>query len=329
MKRKRNSRGKATILVVIAAVIVTAFAGVTAENVLTSPEEQYTESWTKVRDYFLWEDRLDDWDNLKTPPANMKTLSDSDKEIKKMLATLGDKYTYYYTKQAYTKRKQRQAKTGVVSHKMLPNNVGYVKINTFSSENTAQELEDALKKLANADAYIVDLRGNGGGLVWQAFKCFALFNDSGEFSSYKGRWAGKVNTGKYVLTAKHLEDYEDGKLDGSYSRPANLCGDKPVVILMNGGSASASEMFAGAMRHHRGAELVGVTSFGKGIMQHTFALDGGRAIKVTTAQLYQPDGNSIHGTGMSPTHKVVKAKGSDNQLSKAAEVALDKVKNGL
>lgn len=328
MKSARTCRGFSTVTCVLISLTVVLLAGSTVTSTRTTPDEQYKDSWTYVRDNFLWEDRLADWDNFKKPKTPLKDLDDSDKAIRDMLSTLNDKYTRYYTPQEYTKKKTRSKKTSVVSWKMLPNNVGYIKINTFSSVNTADEVEDALKYLSHADSYVIDLRGNGGGLVSQGFKVFALFNDQGLYQVHKGREAGKPWSDRNVLTATHLEVYENGKLESSKARPQNLSGDKPIVILVNSATASASESFAGAMRHNRGAQLVGVTTFGKGIMQNTFKLDGGRAIKITTAFIYQPDGSCIHGTGLKPDHEIVKSKRRDNQLTKASTVAQDRVKNG-
>ena len=125
-----------------------------------------------------------------------------------------------------------------------------------------------------------------------------------------------------------MEEYSEGNLAESRSRPQNLAGDKPVVILVNKNTASASESFSGAMRFNRGAILVGETTFGKGIMQRTYALDGGTAIKVTVAYIYQPDGNCIHNIGLEPDHSVDNSKRQDNQLNLAVEVAVNKVKAG-
>ena len=329
MSTKRNRNGVTLLVTISVMLLASLFVTLNvAQSSITSPSEQYEDSWTHVHDYFLWEDRLADWDKRKTPPKPLRTFAESDKAIEDMLSTLNDKYTRYYPPDANKKRQQRSQKTSVVSWKMLPNNIGYIKIETFSSENCASEVEAALKNLSNADSYIIDLRGNGGGLVWQSFRVFALFTDQGEFQSHKGRWAGKPWSGRYLLTATNLERYDDGTLESSKARPNNRTGDKPIVILVNSGSASASEALAGALRHHRKATLVGVDTFGKGIMQHTFSLDGGRAIKVTTARIYQPDGTSIHGTGLKPDEVVVKSNRQDNQLAKAVDVAIDRVKNG-
>ncbi len=315
-------------VVILAALLALLISIPVVERSSTNPVEQYTDSWTKVNENFLFSDRLADWDKHKKPPARMRNLSEAEKAIDGMLKTLDDKYTRYYTRAEYTKRKQRAARTNVVSWKMLPDNIGYIKINTFSSDNVASEVEDALNSMQGAEAYIVDLRGNGGGYVSQAFSTFALFNESGVYETHRGRKDGKAFEDCSVLTTNAMEEYSEGNLAESRSRPQNLAGDKPVVILVNKNTASASESFSGAMRFNRGAILVGETTFGKGIMQRTYALDGGTAIKVTVAYIYQPDGNCIHNIGLEPDHSVDNSKRQDNQLNLAVEVAVNKVKAG-
>lgn len=323
----RNSRGLAMTLVILSAILAILISVPVVEHVSTNAEEQYRDSWTKVQENFLFEDRLDDWDKHKDPPGNLKTMDDAHQAIDTMLKGLNDKYTRYYTAPQNVTRKQRAVKVNVVSWQMLPDNVGYIKITTFSSENTAKEVEKAMEALnkAGAKGYVIDLRNNGGGLVNQAFSTFALFNDKGEYESHHGRKDGKTFTDRSVLTETAMVEYTDGRISESRSRPANLSGDKPVTILVNGNTASASEAFAGAMRYHRKAILVGSQTFGKGIMQRTYGLDGGTAIKITVAYIFQPDGNCIHGVGMTPDQEIVKSKKTDNQMTEAVDIIVDKI----
>lgn len=82
------------------------------------------------------------------------------------------------------------------------------------------------------------------------------------------------------------------------------------------------------MRYHRNAILVGSQTFGKGIMQRTYGLDGGTAIKITVAYIFQPDGNCIHGVGMTPDQEIARSKKTDNQMSKAVDIIVDKINSG-
>lgn len=285
----------------------------------TTPAEHYRLVWQKVGDTFLFEDRLKDWDT-KRQPGKFQTMSEAERSIQSMVNSLGDKYTYYKTASATTSDSKRQQQKNVVSHKTI-GNIGYIKIQTFSSVHTAQEVEQALKAMPAVDAYIIDLRGNGGGLVWQSFRVFALFHDKGLYKTGKGRWQGKPWSTRYELTGTVLRETEGGRVTEK-PRPKHLSGDKPIIILVNAATASASESLAGALRYHGRATLVGETTFGKGITQTTFDLAHGTSVRVTYAYTYQPDGNCIHGKGMKPDHNVPDVKGKDAQLDHALGLLL-------
>lgn len=291
----------------------------------TDAQKHYERAIQIVDEHFLWEDRLDaDWAKLKTAPSSIQNMKDAERELDKALDTLGDKYTYYKNATVTTSTGQKRAKTNVVSSRMLPDDILYIKITTFSSENTADEVEEALKQNPTAKGYLIDLRNNGGGLVWQSFRVFALFADKGLFQEGRGRWDGKPWKADYTVTAQHLSKTEQGQTTDK-PRPQNLSGNKPIMILVNGGTASASEALSGALKFHRGAELVGEKTFGKGIMQDTFNLDHGTSVKVTFAYIHQPDGKTIHGVGMTPDHPVKKARSGDSQLNKAVELLKKKI----
>lgn len=317
-----------SVLVAALTLICMAALVTTAVNAPATLESRYKEVWTKVNDNFLFEDRLSDWDDRKDPPRQFKSMKDAESEIDNILKSLNDKYTKYYPPAEKKAREASRQATNVVSWRMLADQVGYIKIETFSSKNTADEVEKALKSLSSAKAYVIDLRDNGGGLVWQSFEVFALFTDSGVFQTASGRSAGKAWTGKYELTATQLVEYDDGKITSTKSRPANLTDNKPLTILVDDDTASASEALSGALRHHRGAELIGVKTFGKGIMQMTYDLSGGAAVKVTIAYIYQPDGTCVHELGLEPDRKVKKSGSNDTQLDTAVNVIKDKLDSG-
>jgi carboxyl-terminal processing protease len=152
--------------------------------------------------------------------------------------------------------------------------VGYIPVIRFS-ENTAQEIGDAVKRLQTegAKGIILDLRDNPGGILEQSIEAGNLFLGQGQqVASVRGR-AGEAQT----YTAQN--------------RP--LAPSTPLVVLVNGYSASASEIVAGALQDHDRALIVGTTSFGKGLVQTLFPLDGGYALKMTTAKWYTPSGRSI------------------------------------
>ncbi len=162
----------------------------------------------------------------------------------------------------------------------LLKDIGYIRIRQFQ-ETTDKELEDVLKKWqGKIKALILDLRNNPGGLLDQAVKVSDLFLDKGIIVSIKGR---KEKTGHVFKATKEV--YLKGV---------------PMVVLVNAGSASASEIVASALQDHKRAILVGTRTFGKGSVQTIFPMDDGSAIRLTTAKYYSPSGKEIQGKGVNP-----------------------------
>ncbi|MDJ1008211.1 MAG: S41 family peptidase [Paracoccaceae bacterium] len=142
-----------------------------------------------------------------------------------------------------------------------------------------QEVED-LGGMENVNGFVIDLRNNPGGLLPSAIRVSDAFLDAGEIVSTRGR------------------DPQDG--DRFNATEGDLAEGKPIVVLINGGSASASEIVAGALQDHRRAIVVGTKSFGKGSVQTVQPLRGGGAMRLTTARYYTPSGRSIQALGVSP-----------------------------
>jgi len=165
-------------------------------------------------------------------------------------------------------------------------NVGYIRVTTFS-ERAGDGVEHAIQELKNEAngplaGYILDLRNNPGGLLDQAIGVSSAFLDGGEVVSTRGR--DPADTQRY--NARRGDD-----TDGA-----------PVIVLINGGSASASEIVAGALQDHERATVVGTQSFGKGSVQTIIPLSGGAdgALRLTTSRYYTPSGRSIQAVGISP-----------------------------
>jgi carboxyl-terminal processing protease len=170
--------------------------------------------------------------------------------------------------------------------------VGYIRISSFS-EQTEEGLKEALTKLptqigTNLRGYILDLRDNPGGLLDQAIAVSDAFLDHGEIVSTRGR--KPEDTQRYNAKA------------------GDMAGGKPVIVLINGGSASASEIVAGALQDHRRAVILGTRSFGKGSVQTIIPLGTHGALRLTTARYYTPAERSIQATGIEPDIEVVQAK---------------------
>jgi carboxyl-terminal processing protease len=168
--------------------------------------------------------------------------------------------------------------------------VGYIRITQFT-EQTSEGLKKAIADLSEQDGdklkgYIVDLRNNPGGLLDQAISVSDAFLEKGEIVSTRGRNADEIQR----FTA----------------RPGDLTKNKPVIVLINGGSASASEIVAGAMQDHKRATILGTRSFGKGSVQTIIPLGSGNgALRLTTARYFTPSGHSIQAKGIVPDIEVL------------------------
>ena len=168
-----------------------------------------------------------------------------------------------------------------VKSRMLEDKIGYIKILQFQ-ENTGRDTERALKKLKSkgAEDLILDLRNNPGGLLDEAVKVSDLFLKRGIIVSMRGRNPKDVT----IFRAHNDGDEPTGNL----------------IVLINGGSASASEIVTGALKDDKRAIIMGERSFGKGSVQTLFPLSNGGALKLTTAKYYTPNGKSIQAIGITP-----------------------------
>ncbi len=196
-----------------------------------------------------------------------------------------------------------------VKSDLLENNIGYIRLTSFN-KNSSNQIEKKIKELENnknINSYILDLRNNPGGLLAQAIKISDLFLDNGEIVSTKSRKASENR--KWFAT------------DG------DLTNGKTIIVLINYGSASASEIVAGALKDHKRAIILGENSYGKGSVQSIIPLKNKGAIRLTVAKYYLPSGKSISEVGVSPDIVVnektddfmIKTK-TDNQLNYAIKL---------
>ncbi|QTN19917.1 S41 family peptidase [Brevundimonas sp. AJA228-03] len=173
----------------------------------------------------------------------------------------------------------------------LEGDFGYLRISTFN-ENTGRELAAAIQKIRtekpDVKGFVLDLRNNGGGLLTAAIDVSDTFLQRGEIVSQRGRKPDQIE--RYA------------------ARPGDLTGGLPLVVLINYGSASASEIVAGALKDQERATLVGLTSFGKGSVQTVIPLRNGQdgALSITTARYYTPSGRSIQKIGIEPDLEVAR-----------------------
>ena len=187
-------------------------------------------------------------------------------------------------------------------------NVGYIRLISFS-EQAGKGIKKAIKDLQkeigekNISGFILDLRNNPGGLLGQSIDVTNHFLSSGEIVSTKGR------------DKRNIARFDASKGD--------LTNGKPLVILINEGSASASEIVAGALQDHKRAIILGAQSYGKGSVQTIFPLNDKSAIRMTTALYYTPSGDSIHKVGVIPDIEVKSDFSNENEIDKQLEYALD------
>jgi carboxyl-terminal processing protease len=171
-------------------------------------------------------------------------------------------------------------------------NIGYLRVTAFN-EQTSPGLEKAVKDLREEvgdelAGFVLDLRNNPGGLLDEAIAVSDAFLDQGEIVSTRGR---------------HTDDAQRYN-----ARPGDMADGLPLVVLINGGSASASEIVAGALQDHRRAVVMGTTSFGKGSVQTIIPLSANGAMRLTTARYYTPSGRSIQSVGIEPDIRVEQAR---------------------
>ena len=196
-----------------------------------------------------------------------------------------------------------------VKSDLLEDNIGYIRLTSFN-DNSDTQIEKQIKKFEknnNVKAYILDLRNNPGGLLSQAIRISDFFLDNGEIGSTKSRKASENRRW--------------------FAKKGDLTNGKSLIVLINYGSASASEIVAGALKDHKRAILLGENSFGKGSVQSIIPLKNDGAIRLTIAKYYLPSGKSISEVGVSPDIEIaeetdefrIKTK-TDNQLNYAIKL---------
>ena len=189
-----------------------------------------------------------------------------------------------------------------VKSKIIDDSVGYIRLTAFN-ENSSKQIKNKIKKFKKnkINKYVLDLRNNPGGLLSQAVKISDFFLDNGEIVSTKSRKSSENR--KY------------------FAKKGDIINGKTLVVLINYGSASASEIVAGALKDHKRAILIGKNSYGKGSVQSIIPLKNKGAIRLTISKYYLPSGKSISGTGIAPDIEVAESSDefrigteTDNQL---------------
>ena len=195
-----------------------------------------------------------------------------------------------------------------VKSKIIDENVGYIRLTSFN-ENSSKQIKDKIKnfKKNKINKYVLDLRNNPGGLLSQAVKISDFFLNNGEIVSTKSRKSSENR--KY------------------FAKKGDIINGETLIVLINYGSASASEIVAGALKEHKRAIVIGENSYGKGSVQSIIPLKNKGAIRLTISKYYLPSGKSISGTGIVPDIEVLESSDdfrintkTDNQLDFAIKL---------
>jgi C-terminal processing protease CtpA/Prc len=254
-------------------------------------EAAYAQTWELVRDRYVdagfngqdwnaWQHKFD---------GRLNSMPEAYDAIQQMLSSLGDKYTRILRPVAngvQTGSPALVASIGAgtgaaVTSKMLSNGVAYIKISSFAPVNTAEQFAEQLKQMENATAIVIDMRGNRGGQVRNALEMADMF----------------LNDGTIVTTVSR---------DGSktFSASGTATNKQKIALLVDENSASATEIFTGAMKDNHRATVVGTHTFGKGLVQEIAFLPGGAQINMTVSHYLTPAGNDINKVGLQPDVKV-------------------------
>lgn len=186
----------------------------------------------------------------------------------------------------------------------LDKNIGYIRLNSFLSTSASDEVLSALKNLADKDGYIFDIRSNPGGLLTNAISISNMFLEGG-----------------VIVSTVDRDGYKETQLS-----TGNPVTHKPLVILIDGGSASASEILSGALKDNGRAVLIGTKSFGKGLVQEINKLSGGAGINITTQKYLTPNGTDINKVGITPDFEV---KNTEQDVKNNHDAQLDKAQDVL
>jgi len=277
-------------------------------------KDAYDQIWTTVQERFLYRSRLADWDKWqKCRPQEWMTVGDAELAIRNMVSQLKDRYSRVDTGILYRARSKKAVKTDEVERYMLDGEVGYLRLKSFSSENCPAEMHAALMELSLARSLILDLRGNRGGLLGHAARIYSLFVDKGVLTTLVGHK-------KSILCEVTGTDYRRDGYEPA-ARMTNLSFARPLVVLVDGKSASASELLAGALACRPRTLIVGQKTYGKGVAQSILEYPGVMTVHITSEQYFTPKGFCPEEKGITPDCVV---SGKSNQLEVALTLLREK-----
>ncbi len=267
-------------------------------------ERAYAAAWESVQQNYYERTRLNSWAAWRHKfDGKLHTEEQLKSAVNEMLDSLSDNYTFMLTEEDLGSRAKQQQQPGVSKVRILPRNIGYIKLDHFCSGKVTSQMKAALRKLAKTNGIILDLRDNHGGFIAVAHDVYSLLADSGRFMSFEGFQQGQPDIETSILQPDHWSQLKNNRIT-TERRKANLTGGKPLVVLVNEDTRSASEMLAGALRDNGRGLLIGKPTYGKGVLQETFDIGERLAVKVVTAKYFLPGGSNIHEKGLVPDIEV-------------------------
>lgn len=264
-------------------------------------EGMYQQSWSTLEQQYFFRQNMGDWSQWQHKfDGKLTSLAETESAIREMLGSLNDKYTFYLDGKETSDKDVESKKTGVVTCRMLADDIGYIKINTFNSKNVDKEIRAAWPLLQSAKALIIDLQGNPGGYIDESIQTASIFMKEGLFITMENQETPTKRTMMpIVITDTRHTHVGTGALSELHG-PA-LAATIPIVFLVDRHTASASEMLAGSFQEHKRAILIGRKTLGKGVCQELTQLPYNTTLRFTNAQWTLPvSGNCIHKIGLTP-----------------------------
>jgi carboxyl-terminal processing protease len=281
-------------------------------------EKVYVRAWESIKRNYYDREKLAAWEMWRHKfDGKLKTKADLDRALNTMVDSLGDDYTFVLSDADLKRRTATQKSRSISVVKTLTGNIGYLKMDHFSGDNVVAEMRRALRAVARADGVILDLRNNRGGYVNVAQDVYSMLADDGTFMTYDGFAEGKEDDESFVLKKNGWRVTKNGTTAIEHRKP-NLLGNKPLIVLVNEDTRSASEMLAGALRDNGRAVILGRQTYGKGVLQDTYEIGEDFLMKVVTAKYFLPDGTNIHERGIAPDIEL--AGPAESQLNHAAHL---------
>lgn len=264
-------------------------------------ECMYQDAWSALNERYFFRQNMGDWNAWQHKfDGKLTTLAETESAIKELVKSLKDQYTFFLDGKGTSDKEIESKKTGIVTCELLEYNIGYLKIASFGSRNAAKETYAALQTLHGAKALILDLQDNHGGWIDEAIHATSFFLKEGLFCSINTQYSPTVRrTLTLRITQEQYSSVSTGVLTERHEQAIGA--DIPIVILVNGDTASASEMLAGCLQEHKRATLMGRVTLGKGVCQDLKKLPVDTTLRYTYAQWNLPVSNTcIHKKGIAP-----------------------------